>query len=189
MFALGLIILVALALVGRCVWELLFLQEPLFQRYRNDVVWTGLSLLCTVVCVLLAAEVFPYRGNMYVMLGGAGGLCAYWLSFFWKNRLPRLVNSLLRLLMAGGMACCVYLVYLMRNDFKDEQLYITGIVILVPALQSILLLTELLFNAAWSASGKRMLWFVSVEMGIAVFLAVLGTLTTNAHTPTLLTTG
>lgn len=189
MFALLLVIAAALILTGRCIWELVFLREPLFQRYRNNGVWTLFALLCSVICILLGAEVFPFRGSAYAAWAGAGGLAAYWLSFFAKAHLPRIINSLLRLLMAAGMACCAYLVFLMRNDFRDEQLYITGIVILVPAIQSILLLTELLFNAAWSAAGKRISWLVLLELGLAVFLLLPLALQPAQVTPQLVTTG
>jgi hypothetical protein len=189
MFALLLVIAAALILTGRCIWELVFLREPLFQRYRNNGIWTLFALLCSIVCILLGAEVFPFRGSPYAAWAGAGGLAAYWLSFFAKAYLPRIVNSLLRLLMAAGMACCAYLVYLMRADFRDEQLYITGIVILVPAIQSMLLLTELLFNAAWSAGGRRITWFVLLELGLAVFLLLPLTLESATHATQLVTTG
>lgn len=189
MFALLLVIAAALVITGRCIWELVFLREPLFQRYRNNGIWTVFAVMCTIICVLLGAEVFPFRGSPYAAWAGVGGIAAYWLSFFAKAHLPRIINSVLRLLMAAGMACCAYLVYLMRTDFSDEQLYITGIVILVPAIQSLLLLTELLFNAAWLASGKRIAWFVLLELSIAVFLLLPLTLE-QSHTATqFVTTG
>jgi|GEM_PF-3717239 len=148
--------LLLLALVvGRCVWELRFAREPLFEHPRPLPLFLGLAALCSLVTPFLVLETVPadFRSEAVALLLVV--TATFWISHFAKKFLPAFLNFLLRLVLAGGCVLQGFAVWQLRGELQPGSLFVSGVLALVPLVHAGVLLAELLHNAAHSHGHAR----------------------------------
>ncbi|TND08512.1 MAG: hypothetical protein FD123_2308 [Bacteroidetes bacterium] len=161
--------LLLLLIVGRCSWELIFLESPGFERSTQQVnsgspLVRGLALLSGLVSLVLLLEAAPVKVRVGAVILLAVTQTAYWFSSLGKANWGRGLNFLFRLLISAGIVFHFLLAWKMRADLKNDTVLVAGIVVLVPVISGMLLLIELLFNAALS-HGRKFSWKFLAEAG------------------------